>query len=108
MEIPVIGLTCLIRLRFRGAAVFRTRRDSLVDQHGMNTGQEIIGRERLLAKDDIQAGVFRFRFHQTADYQNRQVRMRLTQRGDEGRAVHPGHDVIGDDELDLFGELPRA
>jgi len=71
----------------------------------VHTGKQIIGKQGFEPEVGVEARVFVFRFGQPADDQHGNRRRELANFADELGAVHPGHDVIGDDEIDGSREL---
>lgn len=75
-------------------------REELVDE-----GKEGFGKEGFGTKEDVQAGVLVFGFFEAADDEDGDVGVQGAEAGDELGAVHAGHEVVGEDEADLDGEL---
>jgi len=67
--------------------------------------KEEIGEQRLEFEDDVEAGVLGFCLFEAADNEDGQLGADLAELMDELGSTHAGHDVIGDDEADLFGEF---
>jgi hypothetical protein len=70
--------------------------------HGID---ELLGEERFDAEVYAQSGVLVFGFGQAADDEDGDLGVELAEAGDELGAVHVGHDVVGDDEVDGGGEV---
>ena len=74
----------------------------------LHGGDEVLGQQGLQAEVDAQGSVLVFGFGQAADDEHRDVGGELAQAGDELGAVHAGHDVVGDDEVDGVREIVVA
>ena len=74
----------------------------------VDAGEEVVGQEGLEAEVGVEAGVFGFGFFETADDKNGDGGSEVAHVADEFGAVHAGHDVVGDDEVDGSGELVVA
>ncbi len=88
---------------FRDRAVERGPLDEPVD-----TGEEIVGEQGFEAEVDVEAGVFVFGFGKAADDEYGNCWLELADFADELGAVHAGHDVVGDDEVDGGGVVVVA
>jgi len=75
---------------------------------GLHGGNEVLGKEGLHAEVDTQGGVLVLCFGEAADDEHRNFGGELAEAGNELGAVHAGHDVVGDDELDGFGVVVIA
>lgn len=69
----------------------------------MDAGEEIVREERLQPEMNAKVLVFVFGFGHAADDEHGDVGCKVAQLGDELRAVHARHDVVGNDEVDGGG-----
>jgi hypothetical protein len=67
--------------------------------------EEEIGEEGFHAEGDVAAFVLGLGFFESADDEDGEGGAELAQLADELGAGHAGHDVVCDDETDLFGEV---
>ena len=67
--------------------------------------EQIVRQQRLQTEDYIEAGVFLFRFCQTADDEHWNVGCKPPDFSHECGAVHTRHHVVRDDQIDVAGEL---
>ena len=74
----------------------------------MVAGEEVVGEQGLEAEVDVETGIFVFGFSETADDEDGYGWGKLAYFADELGAVHAGHDVVGEDEVDGCGELVAA
>jgi len=74
----------------------------------VDAGEEVIGEQGLESEVNIEAGVLIFGFGEAADDEDGDGRGELAYFADELGAVHAGHDVVGEDEVDGCGELVAA
>ena len=74
----------------------------------MHAGEENVGKERFEAEVNVEVGVFVLRLLHAADDEDGNGGVEIAQTFDELGAVHAGHDVIGDDEVDGGGVFVAA
>ena len=77
----------------------------VVRDEAVHAGEQIVRKQRLEAEHDAKAFVLVFSFGHAADDENGDVWLEFAQTRDELRAGHAGHDVVGEDEIDGFGEV---
>ena len=77
----------------------------LLDE-GVDAGQEVVRKQGFEPEGDVEIGVLGLGLFETADDQDREIGVALAQLRDEGGAIHAGHQVVGDDQADVFGDLP--
>ena len=86
--------------RGRGRRVSHLRCD-----HFANYRQQVLRRKRLHAELHVHALVLLFCFFQAAEDQNGKTGQMRSEFADKSRTAHARHDVVGDDEADILGEV---
>lgn len=74
----------------------------------VHAGEKVFRKQRLETEDNVQAFVLIFGLGHSADDEDGQVGLEFAEAGDELRAGHAGHEVVGEDEIDGLGEVVVA
>jgi hypothetical protein len=74
----------------------------------MDAGEEVVGKEGFEAEVGVEAGILVFGFGEAGDDEDGHVWGELADAGDELGAVHAGHDVVCEDEINGGGKLAIA
>lgn len=80
----------------------------MIADEATDAGEKIVGRARLEVEFHAQVAVLILGFCQTADYQDGYFGSEAAEMRDKLSAVHSGHHVVCDDEVDGSGELVVA
>lgn len=74
----------------------------------MDVREEDVGEQGFEAEVDVQADVFVFGLGQAADDEDGEIGGEFAETGDELVAIHSGHEVVGEDEVDGGGVFAVA
>ena len=80
----------------------------VVGDEVVHAGEQIVREERLKAELDPKAFILIFSLSHPADDKDGEVRLEFAETRDELGASHAGHEVVGEDEIDGFGEVVVA